>query len=193
MKEKLHNITSDYLKDISKFEELFQVHYAALCSYALRFLKNHELAEDIVSETFYILWKSRDNLHKIKNPKAYLFKSVHNNCLYYIRSEKNHQTVRDYDFKILDFEKPENKDPIDSLLLKELTDQLESAISHLPDQQQKVFRMKRFENMKNKEIAKELNLSVKTVEMHMNKAVNHLWEELKYILPTFIILLLLKL
>lgn len=184
-------MTPDDQDDITQFEKLFQIHYANLCSYAIRYVKSHDLAEDIVSETFYTLWKAKENFPKIDNLKSYLFKSVHNNCLYYLRSEKSHSTIHHFDFTTLDFERTETKDAMDTLMLKELSDQLEAAISRLPEQQQKVFRMKRFENRKNKEIAEELNLSVKTVEMHMSKAVSRLREDLKTLLPSFIIAFLL--
>ena len=181
----------DDQNDISKFEKLFQSHYADLCAYAKRYLKEHDLSEDIVSETFYTLWKNKEQLARIENMKAYLFKSVHNNCLYYLRSEKQHPIIGDYDFSLLDVERSDTKDAMDTLMLRELSDQLESAISHLPEQQQKVFRLKRFENKKNKEIAEELDLSIKTVEMHMTKAVANLKKELQTILPSFIIAMLL--
>ncbi len=184
-------MTSEYQDDVTKFKQLFQIHYADLCSYALRYVKSHDIAEDVVSETFYTMWKAKENLHKIEKLKSYLFKSVHNNCLYYLRSEKTHPIIRGLDFTTLDFEISETKDGMDAFMLRELSVQLEEAISHLPEQQQKVFRMKRIENKKNSEIAEELNLSVKTVEMHMSKAVKHLRSELKNILPSFIITFLL--
>ncbi len=79
----------DSLRVIDKFEELFKLYYCDLCEYAMRYLGEHNSSEDLVSETFYILWKSRDKINQIENLKAYLFKSVHNNCLYYLRSKKN--------------------------------------------------------------------------------------------------------
>ncbi len=177
--------------DISLFEDLYKMHYADLCVYANRFVNSKNLAEDIVSETFYKIWESKEKLINVSNIKGYLFKSVHNNCLYFLRSKESHPTVNDYDFSLLDTNKSSSKDALDAMMLQELADHLENAISKLPEQQQKVFRMKRFENKKNAEIAEDLNLSIKTVEMHMTNATKHLKNDLKFILPSFIITFLL--
>ncbi len=178
------------LSDIDKFEELFKLYYSDLCAYAMRYLGEHNNSEDLVSETFYVLWKSKDKLTQIENIKAYLFKSVHNNCLYYLRSKKNKPQIQEVDFSILEEPNSFVKDAMDSIIIKELLDQLEDLICDLPAQQQKVFRMKRFENKKNKEIAEDLNISVKTVEMHLSKATTFLKKELKEILPSFLLFLL---
>ncbi|MCW3806656.1 RNA polymerase sigma-70 factor [Plebeiibacterium marinum] len=178
--------------DISYFEDLYKKYYADLCTYALKYVKSNNLAEDIVSETFFKIWESKEKVKSISNIKGYLFKSVYNNCLYFLRTKESHPTIGDYDFSLLDTAAIPYKDALDTMMLNELAEYLEKAISKLPSQQQKVFRMKRFENKKNSEIAEELNLSVKTVEMHMTNASKHLKEDLKFILPSFIITFLLS-
>ncbi len=175
------------------FEELFKLYYADLCVYAMKFLKSTSKAEDLVSETFYTLWKSKESLQKIENIKAYLFKSVHNNCLYYLRSEKSKPKMQEIDFSVLEEPKGFVKDAMDSMIIKELSERIEILIKDLPPQQQKVFRMKRFDNKKNKEIAEDLEISVKTVEMHLTKATAFLKKELKTILPAGILAFLLGL
>ncbi len=174
--------------DISQFDQLFRLYYADLCAYALRYLHAENQAEDLVSETFYTLWKSKESLERIDNIKAYLFKSVHNNCLYYLRSQKSKPKMQEVDFSLLADQHILVKDAMDSLILKELSEQLLVFIEDLPPQQKKVFMMKRYENKKNKEIADELNLSVKTVEMHVSKATSTLRTKLKSYLPSLIIL-----
>ncbi len=176
----------NYSANIDKFEELFKLYYADLSAYAMRYLKSTSQAEDIVSDTFYSIWKSKETLFKIQNIKSYLFKSVHNNCLYYLRSQKSKPQMQVVDYSLSMEQNIFVKDAMDSIILKELSEQLESLIEELPSQQQKIFRMKRFENKKNKEIAEDLNISVKTVEMHMTKATAFLKKELKTILPSFL-------
>ncbi len=171
-----------------QFDHLFRLYYADLCAFALRYLHSESQAEDLVSETFYTLWKSREALGKIDNIKAYLFKSVRNNCLYYLRSQKNKPQIQDVDFSLLEPQSILVKNAMDTLILKELAEQLMVLIEDLPPQQQKIFKMKRFDNKKNKEIADELNLSVKTVEMHVSKATSTLRTKLKSYLPSLIIL-----
>ena len=79
-----------------------------------------------------------------------------------------------------------------SLLLQELTNRIEDAINQLPPQQQKAFRLKRFERKKNKEIAEEMGLAVKTVEMHLSKAMLSMRNNLKDYLPAFLVFMFLK-
>jgi RNA polymerase sigma-70 factor (ECF subfamily) len=79
-----------------------------------------------------------------------------------------------------------------SLIMENMGQKIEEAVSRLPEQQQKVFRLRRFEGKKTKEVAEMMGLSVKTIEMHLSKATLHLRENLKEYLPSFMLFLLLK-
>lgn len=83
------------------------------------------------------------------------------------------------------------KNALDKIIIDELEEAIEKAINNLPDQQAKVFRLKRFEEKKNKEVAEELNISVKTVEAHMSKATKTLKRELLLTFPSIIVSLFL--
>ena len=79
-----------------------------------------------------------------------------------------------------------------SLTMESINEKIEEAVSLLPEQQQKVFRLKRFEGKMNKEVAEIMGLSIKTVEMHLSKATLNLRKTLKDYLPSFLLFLLLK-
>lgn len=175
------------------YEYLFNTYYSGLCSYALRYVEQKDLAEDIVSDTFYKLWQ-KGTIQISNSIQSYLFKAVYNNCMYFLRqqaSERNKKYRLQSQFEtnqpnklLSDFTES------DSLILKEVEEALEKAIDILPNQAKKVFTLKRFKGYKNKDIAAELNISVKTVEMHMSRALKFLHHELKDYCPLLLALYL---
>lgn len=175
---------------------LFREYYVPLCNYSRRFLGRKDLAEDIVSETFFNIWTKREILDIRTSLKAYLFQAVGKNSLYYLRKVKKEEMLEDYlvkhstDNKGLD--KFTVETPSDLLLMKDLSEKIKAGIDRLPPQQQTTFKLKRYEGKKNKEIAEIMGLSVKTVEMHLSKAMLSLRTYLKDYIPEFLILFFLK-
>jgi len=175
---------------------LFREYYVPLCNYSRRFLGRKDLAEDIVSETFFNIWTKREILDIRTSLKAYLFQAVGKNSLYYLRKAKKEEMLEDYlvkhstDNKGLD--KFTAETPSDLLLMKDLSEKIQAGIDRLPPQQQTAFKLKRYEGKKNREIAEIMGLSVKTVEMHLAKAMLSLRIYLKDYIPEFLIFLILK-
>ena len=175
---------------------LFRKYYVPLCSYARRYVGRKDVAEEIVSETFFNLWRNHATLEINSSVKGYLFQAVCNNSLNYLRKLKNEAKLENY-FKDsssenIGFAITQEELPSESLIFKDLKETLDKAVNLLPPQQQTVFRLKRYEGKKNREIAEIMELSVKTVEMHLSKALLSLRNNLKEYLPGFLILLLLK-
>jgi RNA polymerase sigma-70 factor (ECF subfamily) len=175
---------------------LFREYYVPLCNYSRRFLGRKDLAEDIVSETFFNIWTKREILDIRTSLKAYFFQAVGKNSLYYLRKAKKEEMLEDYlvkhstDNKGLD--KFTAETPSDLLLMKDLSEKIQAGIDRLPPQQQTAFKLKRYEGKKNREIAEIMGLSVKTVEMHLAKAMLSLRTYLKDYIPEFLIFLILK-
>ena len=175
---------------------IFQKYYIPLCSYARRYVGRKDVAEELVSDTFFNIWSNRTTLEIHSSLKGYLFHAVCNNSLNYLRKLKKEESLDDY-FKDISSENfgfiiSADELPSDSLIMKDLTETIDKAVEMLPSQQQTVFRLKRYEGKKNREIAEIMSLSIKTVEMHQAKALLILREKLKEYLPEFIIFLLLK-
>ena len=175
---------------------LFRKYYVPLCSYARRYVVRKDVAEEIVSDTFFNIWRNRATLEIRSSVKGYLFHAVCNNSLNYLRKLKKEENL-DHFFKenaaenshfILTSEEL----PFDSLMLKDLSKTIDEAVASLPPQQQTVFRLKRYEGKKNGEIADMMGLSVKTVEMHLSKALLSLRKNLKDYLPEFLLFLFLN-
>lgn len=190
-----HTINTGLQKgDKQTYEFLFRNYYGSLCSYALRYLERKDLAEEVVAETFFRIWVKRKELHINGSVKAYLFQAVYNNSLAYLRKQKNEKKLVEnlqqdhlscYNNRLL-----EDFSERDSLILKELDEKIKNAIQKLPDQAQRVFTLKRYEGLKNKEVAEQLQISLKTVEMHMTRSLLFLRTELKDYLPAFLLSLL---
>jgi RNA polymerase sigma-70 factor, ECF subfamily len=168
------------------FEQLFKEHYKPLCSYANTILKDIDLAEEMVQNMFVKLWEKRQMLNITVSVKSYLFRSVHNVCLNNIKHEKIKQVYKEYNAEQYrnNFESATQK-----IYGKELEAGIYKAIEKLPQQCKLIFKMSRFEELKYKEIAETLEISVKTVENQMSKALKIMREELVDFLPFIITIL----
>lgn len=154
--------------DDKLFEQLFKAHYKALHAYAATILKDVDLAEEVVQQMFLKFWEKRELLAITTSIKAYLYKCVYNDSLNYLKHEnvkKKHQ-----DFTLLtantfsEFASAKAE-------LNELEVKLRAALSELPEQCRTIFQLSRFEELKYREIADQLGLSIKTVENQMGKAL----------------------
>lgn len=175
---------------------LFRTYYVPLCAYARRYVGRKEIAEEIVSETFFNIWRNRASLEIRSSLKAYLFQAVCNNSLNYLRKLKNEELLEDFFSNTatenIGLAATSLETPFESLLQKDLSETITKAVNLLPPQQQAVFRLKRYENKKISEIAEMMGLSVKTVEMHLTRALASLRKNLEAHLPGFLLSLFLK-
>ena len=169
--------------DKTVFETLFKRFYPVLCRYAKSMLHDLDEAEEVVQNTFYILWKKRESIQIQSSLKSYLYRAVHNDCLNKLKHQKVRQ-VHAEDYKHTAGNAYEDSGKL--LQAKELKRKIDQALEALPEQCGRVFRLNRFEELKYKEIAEHLNISIKTVEIHMSKALKHMREHLKEYLPVLI-------
>jgi len=155
-------------------EELFERYHAELCKVVFRILKDESLAEDIVQDVFYELWKKRDRLGVQTSFRAYLKRASINKSLNYIRDNKiKFEGDEQYAF----IESKENlAQNIEGKNLKEIIDK---EIDKLPPKCRMAFTLSRYEDMSYKEIAVEMGISIKTVEKHISKALKILNETLR--------------
>ncbi len=175
---------------------LFKEYYVCLCSYSRRYVGRKDIAEEIVSETFMKIWENRDSIIIHSSVKAYLFQSVCNNSLNYLRKLKTENRLETYfqdtQFNNIGFVEIIEETIEHSLLMDDVSLEIEKALSQLPPQQQKAFRLKRQDGKKIREIAQMMGLSIKTVEMHLSKATINLREKLKNLIPSFLLFILLN-
>lgn len=155
------------------FEALFRAHYAELCAYAQRFLPDLDQAEDVVQRTFVKFWEKREELQLQGSARPYLFRAVRNTALNQKRDSSN-LTSEESLATVMGSESTES--PLDE---SELSNQISEAIQEMPTVRRQVFLLSREEGKKYREIAEELDISVKTVENHMGKALNFMRKKLK--------------
>jgi RNA polymerase sigma-70 factor (ECF subfamily) len=160
----------------TSFEQLYKSHYRSLRIAAANIINDQDAAHDIVQEVFLKFWHRRNDLAQILNHKAYLYKSVVNASITYL--SKNKSNVRMMDLMI---ESPGN--PGSDLLAKELEYKIRSALENLPPKCRAVFVLSRYEDLRNKEIAGILGLSVKTVENQMTIALKKMKSDLRPYFP----------
>ncbi len=174
------------IRTIEGFERVFKTHYSALCRYVFGFLHEEEAAEEIVQELFYKLWQKRNEIEIKGSLKSYLFKAVRNeslNLVKHIKVREGYKKHHERERALLELSKH------DHLESSETLDRIAAAIAKLPEQRQLIFRMSRFENMKYREIAEKLNLSIKTIENQMGKALASLRSELSDLIPSLLIII----
>ena len=171
------------------FENLFRVYYDRLCNYANTIVKDTDEAEEMVQHTFLSLWENRERIAIHTSVKSYLYRAVHNGCLNKLKHNKVRQKHDDY-YKLQADNAFENG--AEELLGNELEKQITDAINTLPPQCKTVFVLSRFENLTYAEIAEQLEISIKTVDKHMVKALKIMREHLKEYLPILILLFICK-
>ena len=165
-------------------ELLFRRYYKPLCSHAIRYVYSKEIAEDLVSDVFCKFWKNESYKNITSSFRYYLFRSVRNTAFTYLRSEFN--TVEKFD-NINLVVVSENLKADSICIYEETLHRVKLLVDSMPPQCKKIFLLSRFESKGNKEIAKELNLSIKTIEAHMGKALEIMRKGLKdYITLIFI-------
>lgn len=153
-----------------KIESLFKTHYRALVAYTRKFIQDEAVAADLVQDVFMKLWQSRDDIEVI-NARAYLFRAVRNASLNHLQHV---QVTRNYCDEMKHWLRMEEirffeSDEI-SLLEQEQYDRVIKIIDTLPEVYKDVIIL-RMRNMKVKDIARQQNLSVRTVETHMYRGM----------------------
>ena len=167
----LHNeaiITLLAKRDENAFEQVFKMYYKNLHSYVCTMLKEETYAEEIVQQVFFKLWERVEHISISGSVAAYLYRAVHNESLNHLKHQKvkaSHQLHVAYSMKDAVETAPK------TLQAKELEKKIQAALNELPEQCRTIFQMSRFEEMKYREIADKLNLSVKTVENQIGTAL----------------------
>jgi RNA polymerase sigma-70 factor (family 1) len=153
----------------AKFEALFREHYNALSNYAFSVLRNRQDAEDVVQDIFIRIWQNSP--HVIEDPKVkfYLFTAVKNGCISFLRKQagKTYLQPEEAGLQSLDDKLP---DPAPQAV-HDIAALVNQALALLPPQCRAIFKLSRFGQLTYAQIAEELNLSVKTVENQVGKAL----------------------
>jgi RNA polymerase sigma-70 factor (ECF subfamily) len=131
----------------------------------VKYIGDLDESKNLVHEVFISVWEKFEKLPGDTNFRSYLYTSTRNRCLNYIRDQKKHvafDSVSDQGIVAED----------NSIEVRELEKEIDLAVNTLPEKCRLIFEMSRYEELKYAEIAQKMNISVKTVEAHMSKALS---------------------
>lgn len=170
------------------YRMLFDRYYQPLVIYANRMLLDIDLARSVVQDVFVLIFDKREDLHIHTSFNAHLYQSVKNRCLNEIKREK----MKDGHHEIILKSSDGYTEAADELELNDLQQIIDQTVAGLPEQCRRIFVMSRHEGLSNQDIADQLQLSKRTVETQISKALRRLREELAQhqILPALLASLL---
>lgn len=158
------------------YQQLFKKYAPKIYHFSLSYLKNGSDAEELVQDVFLKVWEKREILDASKNVKAYIFKIAVNSIYDFIR-RKNIESAFN-NFAQVNFNKSSN-DTWDTVIFEEMQTTLNELVAQMPEQRRKVFRLSKIKGLTNDEIAKKLNISKRTVENQLYRAISFLKEHFR--------------
>lgn len=178
-------MSSEHLMDDATFEIFFKEHFSPLCAWCqYKFGFELDVAREAVNSGFIKLWENRHSLSEGRSGKAYLYTIVTNISLDMIRHEKIKKKYAL--FVSRNTSDVTNYEAFNKHDLKQLEADIDKAISELPEQMQRIFELSRYEGLKYSEIATKLNISIKTVETQMSRALAKLRQQLAHYITALI-------
>jgi RNA polymerase sigma-70 factor (ECF subfamily) len=172
----------------ANFGEFFKKHFLSLCAYCqFKYGLDLDMAKEVVHTGFIKLWDARQQLTPGVSPKSYLYKIITNNILDILKHRKI--TQQHVQFVLQTGSEDAVTYSFDDVDVKQLQADIQTAVNELPEQMRRIFEMSRYEGLKYAQIAEQLNISIKTVETQIGRALVKLREKLSTYLSCFIILL----
>lgn len=159
------------LGDERALEAVFRAHYATMCAVVRRIVFAPDVAEELVQDVFFKLWTKREHLAEIDALKTYLYRAARNTALNHLRRQKLELAHEEREAAKGE---PMSESTDDSASAGELTEAVQAAINRLPARCREVFLMSRDGGLTYGEIARELGISIKTVETQMGRALKAL-------------------
>jgi RNA polymerase sigma-70 factor (ECF subfamily) len=162
--------------DHTAFELLFRFYYPGMVIFTSNIVLNNEDAEEIVQDFFVKLWSKRNLINDTSSLKNYLFTSVKNRAVNFLKKQQLNRKVTDKLEEMVSTDQLYNPD---LFILSELQTKINNACGKLQPRTREIFSLSRFKGLSNDEIADQLNISKRTVETQISKALKVLREELK--------------
>lgn len=167
-----------------EFEALFRKEFRPMVFFALRYVKDPDVAEEITQEVFLGLWEKRATIDPAKPVRSYLGTAVRNRSLNYLRDNKK------FSRDLLEQEgllRDDGYEQTDRIGTAELKERIREATAELPEKCREIFLLSREENLKYHEIAQRQQISIKTVETQMSKALSHFRTRLAEFIPVILL------
>lgn len=165
--------------DERAFRSIFDAYHHRLYFYILQISSSQQVAEDIVQDTFLKIWLHRDQLPQVEQFNAYIFRVARNTVLSSLRRKALETVIVEQKLEPV----PGAPDAHEQLHIKLVKEVLQQAVNALPEQQQKVYRLRREGGLSIKEVARLLGISEITVKRHLTLATKTLREVFDYHFP----------
>lgn len=165
--------------DIQNFNNLFNKHYENFVCFAMSYVKDRPIAEDIVSEAFTAFWENQAQLLPSTKPQAYILTVIKNKCLNHLRHLQVRQRAEKEINEHAEWKLSTSINTLQAcdpsfLFSEEVQLLIESTLNDLPKKTRQIFILNRYGGFSYKEIASRMKLSPKSVEFHISKALKHL-------------------
>ncbi len=185
---KINEITLKISKGEERaFRQLFDMYYRKLFGIAISYLKDRNEAEEVVADVFFKLWQSKANLVNIENIDVYLYVAIRNQSFKYIERRKriDYKDELSGDIEVGDF----GVNPEQYVFAKELKEHIDMVVDSLPSRCKEIFRLAKIDGLKYKDIAKMLDISVKTIDSQLVIALKKISESIDILklLPLFML------
>lgn len=183
--------------DIRNFNQLFNEYHPRFIRFAVSYVRDEQAAEDFVSEAFAAYWENLQNLPHDTKPQSYILSIIKNKCLNYLKHLKVRHRVKselgqDAEWKLnLSISTLEACNP-DFIFSDEIQQIINNTLSALPLKTRQIFILSRYESLTHNEIAKRMNLSNKSIEYHISKALDRFRISLKEFIYILAFIFLLK-
>lgn len=184
----------DEKTDIKRFNNIFVTHRDRYIRFAYSYTYNQEAAEDLVTESLMYYWENRHRLEEVKDIPLYILVTLKNKCLDYLQRERTWNNIAENLLSNKEWELQMRISSLEAcepetLFNNEVQELVKQALAKLPEKSRQIFIMSRYEGKNYQTIAKETNLSVKSIEFHISKSLNLLRKELKDYLPCLLFVL----
>lgn len=167
--------------NLQSFERIFKEHHAHCLAFAIHYTGDPYEAEEVVQLVFSQIWEKRAGIAISGSERSYLFTAIRNTAISQWRKQNVRTAKEDA------FGKMQDGEVHMSLQARELEGKLERALEKLPERCREVFLLSRKQHLKYAEIAAVMNISIKTVENQMGKALKILHHELREYLPLLLL------
>lgn len=178
--------------EIQEFTRLFETYKEPFIRFAYSYIKDEDAAEDIFMDSMTFYWERRREISENTNISGYILSTIKHKCLNYLRhiniktdaeAEILEANERIINFRISTLEACDPQE----LFQAEIQELIRKALEDLPELTRLILTKSRYDNKTNLEISKELEVSVKTVEYHISKALKHIKSVLKDYILSFVI------
>ena len=152
-------------------ESIFKTFYPVLAAYCYKYVKNEETARDIIQDIFMKVWENRQNVDFSMPLHSFLLKIAHNFCINHLQRVKKEQNyLHNTTMRLLEMELQYDH-LFDQLVADSMAERIDEVVEQLPEQCRYIFRKSRYEGFNHKDIAQDLNISVRTVETQIYRAL----------------------